>query len=165
MQAQGITDIIMATRSPKEVHSEKASSSCRSRHNFNGLLIFNRRIDMKTTLRSPLLLAALMLVLSAASYAQVLKIKLSVTSHPPPYLSEWKDHPEVSILTVTNTGTTPIDVKFDCKVSLDGVRKANTKLESMRIVTIDPGTHQFYGEDIFPLQAIKFYGSGDKTAV
>lgn len=119
---------------------------------------------MRFTLQS--ILATLVLVASAVcADAQQLRVTLNVSSHPDPYLSTWSTRREVAIVTVTNTSSAPVQAKFDCKLSIGNDLKASTNPARMRVVTIPPGTTQYYGEDLVPHSAVDFSGSGDQTAL
>ncbi|HVK39600.1 MAG TPA: hypothetical protein VNA88_13765 [Candidatus Kapabacteria bacterium] len=113
-----------------------------------------------------LLLAMLLVAASAiCAQAQTLRVTLNVSSQPDPYLSTWSSKREVAIVTVTNPGSAPVDAKFDCRLSIGGELQASTNPSRMRVISIPPGTTQYYGEDLVPPTAVDYVGSGDRTAL
>jgi hypothetical protein len=110
--------------------------------------------------------AMLLLAASAVcAQAQPLRVTLNVSSHPDPYLSTWASRREVAIVTVTNTGSAPVEAKFDCQLSIGSDLQAATNPNRMRVISIPPGTTQYYGEDLVPQSAVDFKGRGDQTAM
>ncbi|HET7153669.1 MAG TPA: hypothetical protein VFJ29_07855, partial [Candidatus Kapabacteria bacterium] len=106
--------------------------------------------------------AVLFLGFAVIANAQ-LRVSLNIAPHPDPYLYYWSQNRYEVIATVTSSGK-PVDVKFYCTVTMDGALQANTKTESMQIISIPGGPSQYYGYDLFPFDAVKFSGNADKTA-
>ncbi|MCX6139283.1 MAG: hypothetical protein NTX15_00350 [Candidatus Kapabacteria bacterium] len=113
----------------------------------------------------PLMIICAVLLLGSVDGFGQLRVSLNISSRPDPYLSNWSQRKEIVIVTVTNSSANPIDAKFDCKVNKDGALLANTKRESMQVLSLQPGVTQFYGEDLVPLAAMKIIGDAEKTAV
>lgn len=116
---------------------------------------------------APFTMIALCLALlfgTVESYGQ-LRVSVNLAARPDPYLSNWAQRKEIVIVTVSNTSSNVINAKFDCKVSKDGALLANTKRESMQVLSIQPGVTQFYGDDLVPLSAMRIIGNAEKTAV
>lgn len=116
---------------------------------------------MKKTLWLTLLL---LLVTVIPTFAQ-LKVTLNVSSRPDPYLSNWAQRKETVIVTIINSGSSPVRAKFDCKINKDGSLIVNTKPEKMKILDIPTGVSQYYGEDLVPLEAAKIKDGADQTAI
>jgi hypothetical protein len=119
---------------------------------------------MNITLKKSALVAILVLIATVSTFAQ-LKVSLNISPHPDPYLSNWSKVKNTVIVTITNSGASAVNAKFDCKINLDGVLLVNTKQESMRTLTLPPGVSQFFGEDLVPYESVKITGNADKTAI
>ncbi|MBK6291676.1 MAG: hypothetical protein IPF59_07930 [Ignavibacteria bacterium] len=118
---------------------------------------------MKQLAPFTMMLCAVFLLGVADGHGQ-LRVSLNLSSRPDPYLSNWAQRKEIVIVSVTNTSSNAIDVKFDCKVNKDGALLANTKRESMQILSVQPGSTMYYGEDLVPLAAMKIIGNAEQTA-
>ncbi|MDZ4758203.1 MAG: hypothetical protein SGJ10_08700 [Bacteroidota bacterium] len=91
-------------------------------------------------------------------------IQLIMSSSPSPYISDWPDRAETATLIINNTGTSDLNVKvrtelFDSR----GVSVAATDASKMPILTVPPGVNQYNPDDIFPLYAVNYKGSLEKT--
>ncbi|MBS4001184.1 MAG: hypothetical protein KGZ71_11955 [Desulfobulbaceae bacterium] len=106
----------------------------------------------------------LLLITATTSFAQ-LKVTLNMSSRPDPYLSNWAHKKETVIVTIINSGDSPIQAKFDCKINRDGSLIVNTKPEMMKIIEIPTGVSLYYGEDLVPFEAAKIQGGADNTAI
>jgi hypothetical protein len=119
---------------------------------------------MKRIATRSFLIAIMILTSIDISYAQ-LKVSLNMTSHPDPYLSNWANRKETAIVTIINSGSQPVEVKFDCKINKNGSLLVNTKPEVMKTFSVPPGANQYFGEDLLPIEAVKISGNADKTAI
>ena len=97
---------------------------------------------MKQLAPFTMMLCAVFLLGVADGHGQ-LRVSLNLSSRPDPYLSNWAQRKEIVIVSVTNTSSNAIDVKFDCKVNKDGALLANTKRESMQILSVQPGSTMY----------------------
>ncbi len=105
-------------------------------------------------------LALLLLILvfgSAVSSAQ-LRVSLNISSRPDPYLSNWAQKKDVVIVTVINPTAGEIEGKFNCVISKDGSFLARTKPGSMRVISFPPGSSQYFGEDLVPMESTEIAG-------
>ncbi len=98
----------------------------------------------------------LVFFLANPTNAQV-SISLNVDSHPTPRISEWIDHSNLAILTVTNSSPKLEGVKYQIKVQmyLDGDLVVETN-KDVAIQTLSFGTETFLAEDIIPYSALEF---------
>ncbi|MCB0713882.1 MAG: hypothetical protein KDD67_16260 [Ignavibacteriae bacterium] len=97
--------------------------------------------------------------------AQTIRVTLNVAANPSPYLSDWITRKETIILTVINNSAKDQEVKLGAKVYTDATLQMETKLDQAPTFTVRPGTNIFYGEDIVPAGAVKFYGDVNTTVV
>ncbi|NQW29297.1 MAG: hypothetical protein HQ472_02135 [Ignavibacteria bacterium] len=111
-----------------------------------------------------LMLTAVLLTGVFEVYGQ-LRVSVNLTSRPDPYISNWSQRKEVVIVSVTNSSLKEIDAKFNCTVKKDGVLLANTKPENMQVLSIQPGSTQYYGEDLVPIAAMRVIGNTEQTLV
>ncbi len=119
---------------------------------------------MKQLAPFTMILCAVLLLGVVDSIGQ-LRVSLNLSSRPDPYLSNWAQRKEIVLVNVTNTSSNVIDVKFDCTVNKNGALIANTKRESMQVLTVQPGATMYYGEDLVPLAAVKINSNAEQTAV
>lgn len=111
--------------------------------------------------------AVLLLLLvfgSAVSPAQ-LRVSLNVSSRPDPYLSTWAQKKDVVVVTVINPTASEIEGKFNCVINKDGSFLARTKPESMRVISFPPGSSQYFGEDLVPMESTEIAGGVVNNAV
>ncbi|MDB5036060.1 MAG: hypothetical protein JWQ98_3301 [Chlorobi bacterium] len=111
----------------------------------------------------PILLAILMMATAAtAAWGQLLTVTLNLTARPNPYISEWASRRETAILTVTNPGARPVDAKISVKILIGTTLQAESKFNELPVFTIPAhSTQTFYGEDLVPFNAMKFYGGAE----
>ncbi|HBB25705.1 MAG TPA: hypothetical protein DCZ59_05515, partial [Bacteroidetes bacterium] len=111
--------------------------------------------------------AVLLLLLvfgSAVSPAQ-LRVSLNISSRPDPYLSTWAQKKDVVVVTVINPTASEIEGKFNCVINKDGSFLARTKPESMRVISFPPGSSQYFGEDLVPMESTEIAGGVVNNAV
>jgi len=117
--------------------------------------IRNRLLD---TMKS-ILLVIIFLFAFGNSEAQSLRADLNLSAHPSMRLSDWSSRRETAMLLIYNSSDKSIDVKIDAKLTLNSGLIAMTKTGSMPVLTIPPGGPAiFYAADIFPDNAVTFYG-------
>lgn len=124
--------------------------------------------DLTTMKHIPILTAAAITLLASVlpAVSQSLVVTLNVSSRPNPYISEWSSRRETAIVTITNPGSTPVDVKFSVKILLGAELQAETKFNESPILTIPArSTATFYGEDVAPFGAMKFYGGVESKTI
>lgn len=112
-------------------------------------------------MKRSILAALIVMVFSTVMdlHGQMLTVTLNVTSRPNPYVSEWASRRETAILTVTNPTGSPVDVKITAKILSGTTLHAETKFNELPVVTIPArSTQTFYGEEVAPFSAMKFYG-------
>jgi len=117
--------------------------------------------DLNDMNHSPILFATAMLLLTLSNvvFSQSLTVTLNVSSRPNPYVSEWSSRRETAILTVTNPGPNPVDAKITVRILVGSELQAETKFNELPVVTIPArSTQTFYGEEVVPFEAMKFYG-------
>ena len=120
---------------------------------------------MKKKAPYSLLMFCVLFLLSATAGFGQLRVSLNLSSRPDPYLSNWSQRKDIVFVTVTNTSKSAVNAKFDCKVNKNGTLLANTKRESMALLTLQPGVTMFYGEDLIPLEAVRIIGNAEQTAL
>ncbi len=97
--------------------------------------------------------------------AQGQNINFVMNSHPSPYLSDWQIHRETAIVIVTNTTGKSINAKISYQIyNGKGEMIAETDLGKMPVISCEPGSSQFYAEDIFPPADVKYHGHYDTKA-
>ncbi|MCX6153789.1 MAG: hypothetical protein NT007_06500 [Candidatus Kapabacteria bacterium] len=116
------------------------------------------------TLQRAALIALFAIISSLPSLAQ-LKLNLVMDKHPDPYISNWPNKRGTLIATIINTGKNSVDVKFDCKITRDGILQANTEPGKMRTISVPPGASQYFAETLMPMSAMKISGNADKIAI
>ncbi|MBI5647224.1 MAG: carboxypeptidase regulatory-like domain-containing protein [Ignavibacteriae bacterium] len=114
---------------------------------------------------SRLVLLAFVFFLSASSDAQQLRLTLTMSAKPSPYISDWATHRETVLLTVMNPGSAPVDAKLRAIVRLDGTIKAQTRTAAVPVVSVPPGVSTYYADQILPPEAVSFSGGVERTAM
>jgi hypothetical protein len=103
-------------------------------------------------------------LLSGSAFSQ--SVQLLMSPKPSPYFADWASRSETARLIVNNTSGSPIDCKiksqlFNGKSELIG----ETNLNKMPVLTLMPGISQFSAEDIYPIQALQFYGNNKMSII
>ena len=111
-----------------------------------------------------LLLFGALVFVPALAQSQV-RLSLTMSPRPSPYLSDWSSKKETVILTVTNTTAETFAARFDAQLTRDGSQAAETKFAQMPTVQIPPGVSTFFADQILPGNAVKIYGNAQETAV
>lgn len=102
---------------------------------------------------------ALWLAAAAPAFAQSLTVTLNVSANPNPYVSEWSSRRETAMLTVTNPGASSVDAKIAVRILIGTQLQAETKFNELPTITIPArSTQTYFGEDIVPFGAMKFFG-------
>lgn len=100
------------------------------------------------------------------SQAQSIRTELTISPRPSTRLADWISHRETASLLIFSTSEKITNVKIDAKLSLNGNLIASTKLGSMPILSIpDGGPMTFYAGDIFPENAVSFFGDLKQTTM
>ncbi|MDP4221577.1 MAG: hypothetical protein Q8896_14165 [Bacteroidota bacterium] len=117
--------------------------------------------------RSILALAAVMtLGFRSELCAQPLRCELAISPRPSTRLAEWSSRRETATLMIFNTGDKPANVKIDARLSLNGSLIASTKAGSMPVLQIPVGGPAiFYAGDLFPENAVSFFGDLKQTTM
>jgi len=103
---------------------------------------------------------------NAKSNAQSLRAELNISPRPSTRLADWTSRRETVSLLVYSTSDKIVSVKIDAKLSLNGNLIASTKLGSMPVLTIPVGGPTiFYAADIFPENAVSFFGDMKQTTM
>ncbi|MBU3700289.1 MAG: hypothetical protein FGM33_09850 [Candidatus Kapabacteria bacterium] len=106
---------------------------------------------MKTAMYRLNILLTVLLFGAIASSAQ-LRVTLNISSRPDPYLSNWAQRRDMAVVTVINSTGSDIQGKFSCRINKDGSFLARTKPESMRVISFPPGTSQYFGDELVPME-------------
>ncbi len=87
-------------------------------------------------------------------------ISLNVDSHPDPRISEWVNHSNLAILTVTNSDTNLEGIQYQIRVQmfLDGNLVVETN-NDVDVQTMSLGTETFLADDIIPYSALVFHNN------
>jgi hypothetical protein len=118
-------------------------------------------------MKRPILYSIMSLVLLGIGSMQLsaqLKVNLNLTQRPDPYLTNWSKRPDIAVVTVVNSTSNVIEAKFKCVVNKDGKFLAETKNESMVVLSIPPGASQYFGADLVPMAAMRVAEGADVTA-
>src|SRR5258708_35506078 len=100
----------------------------------------------------------------STAFAQFLRADLSISPHPSQRISDWQSRRETATLLIGNTSDKNIDVKIDARLSRNGSLIASTTIPSMPVLSIPPGGPAvYYAGDLFPENAISFYGDQKQT--
>ena len=98
--------------------------------------------------------------------AQSLRAELNISARPSTRLADWVSHRETASLLIYSTFEKMTGVKIDAKLSLNGNLIASTKLGSMPVISIpNGGPATFYAGDIFPENAVSFFGDLKQTTM
>lgn len=109
--------------------------------------------------------AILLLLTAKESFAQ-LRAELNISSRPSTRLADWISRRETASLLIYSNADTPENIKIDAKLSLNGSLIASTKLGLMPTLTISMGGPTlFYAGDIFPENAVAFFGDMKATTM
>lgn len=107
----------------------------------------------------------MVLATTAAVAQSQLRMTLTISPKPSPYLSDWSSKKETAILTVINSGQNTVMAKIDAQVTMDGALKAQTKYASMPVIAIPAGVSTFLADQIIPAGAVSFKEGIDQTAI
>ncbi len=107
--------------------------------------------------RATLLFSVLLLLASAKINAQDLLPELNISPRPSTRLSDWMSKRETASLYIPNS-LKSTDIKIEAKLSLNGTLIVATKTNAMPFVTIPHGGILLSAGDMFPDNAVTFYG-------
>ena len=93
------------------------------------------------------------------------RMSLTMSPKPSPYISDWSSKKETVIITITNSTNETLSGKFDAQVTRDGSLAAKTKLGSMPAVSVPPGVSTFFADQVLPFNAVTIYGNAQETAI
>ncbi|MBK8910700.1 MAG: carboxypeptidase regulatory-like domain-containing protein [Chlorobi bacterium] len=108
---------------------------------------------------------AIVLATTAAVAQSQLRMTLTISPKPSPYLSDWSSKKETAILTVINSGQNTVMAKIDAQVTLNGALKAQTKYASMPVIALPAGVSTFFADQIIPAGAVTFKDGTDQAAI
>ncbi len=97
-----------------------------------------------------------------------LQVQLSMAPRPSPYLSDWKDKRETATLIVTNPTQDKFFVKLHTRIIQGGITgelQAQTIVEKMPVLMIEPGISVYDATEMFPYEAMEFYGRVNETVI
>ncbi len=115
-----------------------------------------------------LLIAMLVLLGASGAAAQKFDLRVHVKPNPSRYLSDWRSQRETVMLSVTNPWAGSADVKFDVTLWFlrNGRRPiARTQLDRAPVVSIPPGTHIYFGQEVVSMGAFDYDDSAEVKAV
>ena len=98
--------------------------------------------------------------------AQSLRAELNISPRPSTRLADWISRRETASLLIYSTTEKISSVRIDAKLSFNGSLIASTKLGSMPVLSIPYGGPTiFYAGDIFPENAVSFFGDLKQTTM
>lgn len=100
--------------------------------------------------------------------AAQLQVQLSMTPRPSPYLSDWKDKRETATLIITNPTQDAFFIKLHTRIFQGGITgelQAQTIFEKMPVLMIEPGVSIYDATEMFPYEAMEFYGGVNETVI
>ncbi len=104
--------------------------------------------------------------LTEEGMAQSLRAELNISPRPSTRLADWTSRRETASLLIYSTSEKINSVRIDAKLSLNGSLIASTKLGSMPVLSIPYGGPTiFYAGDIFPENAVSFFGDLKQTTM
>jgi len=104
-------------------------------------------------------LLLLILIWSNLLLSAQIRVTLNVSSHPSPQISDWQNHNETAVLTVTNSDPNREGdpYKISAQIYLDNRLIAETKFNEMPQMQLPLGTDTFFAEDIIPFRALNIH--------
>ncbi len=111
----------------------------------------------------------LILIVSIHFASGQLDVQLIISPSPSPYISDWKNRRETATLIIRNTSTDVFFIRLHTRIYqgsfTSGLLQVQTVPEKMSVMAIEPGLTVLDPTELFPMEALEFYGGINEIVI